>query len=232
MTQQGLTAIWRRSAALMLALVVSAPVALADGTVRVPDGCTAVATVHKNSCVTTSIMQCAGSTWQALTYRRGKPLGTATYDRDWGFTKWETHEANRLTFAHVPGSGVSMNIRDMLDIGYHDAGGEFLMTTNIIDGQSYMLSGRTEATGAVVTVDGEEFIEYQAQRLFEREPGAGGMVFEVDVLVSLQRELVLEGAWSRRIMDSDADVFDHAPRRIADRGEPGFLAATSEFGCE
>ncbi|WP_299825279.1 hypothetical protein [uncultured Roseobacter sp.] len=232
MTQEGKRAILTRSAALALLLSAAAPIVLAEDRVRVPNACTAVATVHKNSCVTTSIMQCANSSWQALTFRRGKPLGTTHYDRDWAFVKWETHDANSLTMEHVPGSGISMNIRDLMDIGYHEAQGEFVLTTNIIDGQPYVLSGRTEYSGANVTVGDEEFLVFKADRLFEREAGAGGLAFNVDVLVSLSRELVIEGKWSRRVLDGDEEVLDYTPQAIYERGDPGFLATTSEFGCE
>ncbi|MBW4707033.1 hypothetical protein KX928_04450 [Roseobacter sp. YSTF-M11] len=223
---------WQRSAALALGVLLSAPMALAQDKIRVPDACTAVATVHKNSCVTTSVMQCAGSTWQALTYRRGKPQGTTHYDRDWAFVKWETHDANSLTMEHVPGSGISMNIRDLMDIGYHDASGDFLMTTNIIDGQRYVLSGRTEHTGGTVMVGDEEFLVFTAERLFERDAGAGGLAFTLDILVSLSRELVIEGRWSRRVMDGDEEVFDYTPVAVHERGDPGFLSTMSEYGCE
>ncbi|MGC3940477.1 hypothetical protein ACOTTU_21970 [Roseobacter sp. EG26] len=232
MTYSGRHAVLTVSAALSALLSFGASNAAAQDLAEVPEGCQPVATVHKNGCATTTISQCSDATWQAVSYRRGKPLGTLSYDRDWGFFKWQTHESNKLTLELVPGTGTAMSRAALLETGRHDASGEFRLTTNIIEGQPYILTGNTEKTGATEVISGETYTFYKARRLFEREVGKGGLSFEVDVLIAEDRDLMIEGRWSRSVMGGNEEVFEFAPRAIARPGDSGFLATLSEYGCE
>ncbi|MDW3181482.1 hypothetical protein [Roseobacter sp.] len=216
--------------AVTAVLSASGMPALASDAVPVPARCAAVATAHKNGCVATTILQCE-SGWRALSYRRGSLNNTLHYSAKWDFMKWETEGAGEMDFAIVPGTGSALNLAELAETGAHTASGDFVMNSNIIRGQEYVLTGDTTATGETLTVSGEEFDVYLADRAFARKEAAQVLNFTTEILVSKSRDLVLEGNFSRAVNYGPDEAFDLRPQRIYGPGESGFLATTSEFGC-
>ncbi|WP_195821256.1 hypothetical protein [Roseobacter sp. MH60115] len=232
MTQVDQRAVCTASSCLAVWLGVAAPVAVADEPVRVPEGCAAVATVHKNSCVTTTILQCTDGSWQALSYRRGQLMSTDHYEKGWDFTKWETEGAGAMEFSAVPGTGSAMAVADLAATGSHTASGDFVMNSNIIKDQAYTLSGQTKATGETVTISGEILDIYLAERAFARKGADQVLNFSADIFVSRARDLVVEGDLGRAVNNGTREQFDFTPQAIYGPGEPGFMMTMSEFGCD
>ena len=231
MTHSGKRLSSRPATALACVLCFCAPGAMAQSAAIVPEDCTPVATVHKNNCVASTIVTCGEGEHRSLTYRRGKLSSTNSYDADWSFTKWETRGAGAMEFAAVPGTGAAMSVAALKATGTHEGTGDFVINSKVIRNQGYTLTGSTNATGETVTVSGEAFAVYHADRAFARKGASQVLTFAVDIYISQSRDLVIEGTGSRGVNDMPMQSFDMTPRAVYGPGDPGFLQTMSEFGC-
>ena len=231
MTYSGKRHSRRPVAALAFARCFCASGAVAQSVASVPEGCSAVATVHKNNCVASTIVTCGDAGHQSLTYRRGKLSSTNSYDADWSFTKWETRGAGAMEFSAVPGTGAAMSVAALKETGTHEGTGDFVINSKVIRNQGYTLTGSTIATGETVTVSGEEFAVYHADRAFARKGATQVLTFAVDIYLSQSRDLVIEGTGARGVNDMPMQSFDMTPRAVYGPGDPGLLQTMSEFGC-
>ncbi|GFE51225.1 hypothetical protein So717_29780 [Roseobacter cerasinus] len=231
MTQPVQSSIWK-AAATAVVLGLSTSIVMASDPLVVPQGCTAVATAHKNGCTATTILQCADGAWQALSYRRGSLNNTLHYDAGWDFKMWETEGAGAMNFAAVPGTGKALDLAALVETGAHAPTGDFVMNSNIIRGQEYALSGATTATGETVTISGEVFDVYLAERAFARKGATQVLNFSTELLISQSRAFMLEGNFSRAVNNGPREQFELRPQKIYEPGEPGFMATASEFGCD
>lgn len=201
-------------------------------TVAVPEGCTPIATVHKTACVVSTLFDC-GSQRQILTYHDGTPDQTHMHTRDWGLAGF-LYQANSDTrFDAVPGSGDVMTLSDLVADGRDTESGKLLFSTRVIQGREFVLQGEYVLSEDEVTLDGNVFRKGRLNRMFEREGVAGSRLeFAFDFYVSPELDLFFEGSFTSKPEGQDAITFERNPMSIRFAGEPGFLAARSEFGCE
>lgn len=198
--------------------------------VPVPESCTPLVTVLKNSCVSTTVFDC-GATRVAHTYASGAQVAIHVYASDWEFSEFRYPEENSVRMVFVEGSGSSVALDSLWESGETPADGQFLMSTGVIKDRAYTMSGRNELTGET-TISDVPFRSGKIFRLFELTPGGGGLAFETDIYVSRDQDLFIEGAWQRTVFGNNLEVFDHTPYALAMPGDAAFLSDRSERGCE
>lgn len=217
---------------LILLGILLGGTAIAQDGAPVPAGCKPVATVHKNSCTVSTIFDC-GSTRQVISYVNGKPDQTHFYDRNWGLTGFLYQANDETRFDLEQGSGEVMKLSDLVSDGIDAEHGVLLFSTRVVKNRPFQLDGAFELTDDTVDLSGHTFRTGRLNRMFERENVAGSRLdFELDIYVSEQLDLFLEGSIISRAEGVDARTTDHTPRAISFEGDPGFLAVRSDFGCE
>lgn len=217
-------------AGVSLLALMTAPGGLQAQTAPVPEGCTPLVTVLKNSCVATTVFDC-GDTRLAHTYETGVLTAINVYTPEWEFSEFRYPEEDSVRMVYVEGSGSSLALDQLWDSGETPSSGQFLVSTRVIRDRNYTMSGRNELTGEA-TLNGVPFRTGKIYRLFEITPGNGGLEFETEIYVSRDKDLFLEGAWRRSISGNNLEVFDHTPYALAMPDDAGFLADRSEQGCE
>lgn len=218
--------IMRIAAASAFAFAVS----LTPGTAQIatPAGCTAVATAHRNSCVTTTVFTCEMG-YQTHTYVSGQPEGVHFYSDDWVIQGFRSDD---IEIARIDTPPLTNQREALFTKGWHAEEGNFALNTKIIKNRVYTLSGETTLGIETVTLNGQEFRRGYFTRLFAPNAGSAGLSFEAELLVSPDFDMVFEGIWSRSAFGSDPERFDHDVRAVYRTGDAGFMAAQSDFGCE
>lgn len=208
------------------------PVAgLAQGKFDVPEGCIAMATVHKTMCHVTTVMDC-GARKVAVTFADGAPLVIHDYTPEWELIEFRYANEQVAQMTAVPGTGTNMDLTTAIETGTVEENGEFLFSTNVIKERKYVLDGHIDFTGETVDLSGVPFHKGRIFRVFELKPGNGGLDFEIDVYVAKDRDLVFEASWQRSVFGNNVETFDQTPMEIHFQGDAGFLATKPEAGCE
>ena len=204
---------------------------IAQDKFSVPDGCIAKATIHKNMCHLTTVMDC-GSNWSAVTFANGQPAVIHEYSNEGQLIRFRYADEQSIQMIAVPETGSNMDLNTAIEMGSVDESGEFLFSTRIIQNRKYFLDGRIEFSGETVDLNGVTFQKGRIFRVFELEPGKGGLEFEIDVFVAPEENLFFEASWQRSIMGNNVETFDHAPIAVYFPGEDGFLVTKPESGCK
>ena len=84
----------------------------------------------------------------------------------------------------------------------------------------------------VVTIDGVAFRKGRAARLFSPKPGGDGISFEIELLVSADQNLILEGDLTRSAFGSTPEVLEADIRALHFVGETGLRQLNTEYGCD
>lgn len=219
----------KQTALTIAAFFIVSPVLANE--VAVPEGCMAIATVYKTSCHATTMFDC-GASKEAHTFRSDVPLVVHVYTPDWEMTGFRFAEIEGASMESIPDTGANTNLAQLLTTGKSEEAGQFLMNTGVVKDRKYFLSGQIELKDETVEFGEEKYQQALMHRIFEPKPGAGGMDFEIDVYYSPEKDLLIEGTWSRSIFGSPKETFDQTPYRVLWPGEEGFLATRSEQGCE
>ncbi len=217
--------------AFLLPVLLAGQSGLAADQIPVPEGCTPLVTVMKNSCFATTVMDC-GTSKEAHSYTDGDLQIIHAYAPDWQLEEFRLVSMNGASMTAVPETGSNMKIQELLENGRVEESGEFLFNTGVIEDRKYNMVGRVELSGEDVDLSGVSFKQGRIFRTFELQPGAGGMDFEMDLYVSSNPDLVIEASWQRSIMGNNLETFDLTPLSLAWPGEHGFLADRSEVGCD
>lgn len=211
--------------------LIAAPGDLRAETVAVPEGCTAVATVLKSLCQATTIFEC-GASREAHTFRDGEPTVVHVYTPDWKMTEFRFAGFSGASMTAVPGTVANTRLEELLDTGTSEEAGDFVMNTRMIKDRPYTMSGRIEMAEDEPELGGAVFKKARMFRLFELKPGAGGMEFEIDLYISGDPDVFIEGSWTRSVSGSEKEMFDQTPYDVVWPGEENFMAVRSEQGCE
>ncbi len=218
-----------RFAGVICALMVSGP-ALAQSSIEVPEGCTPEVTVHKAGCAASTIMMC-GDERRAQTYTRGSLEHEHIYDTDWSLLGYNFETSDTVNMRHQENTGASMSFAELVETGASPSEGAFMVKTGRIT-REFFLSGENRLTGDSITLDGETFLVGESYRIFEPKPGAGGLEFNIDFLISPERNLFIEGSITRNAYGAGEEQMDHTPLALALPGAPGFLADRSMVSCD
>lgn len=222
---------WIRAgfAAVFAAFALAHPAGAQD-LVETPSGCTAVATVHKEACFATTIFRC-GDQFRSITYRNGAEDHEHLYDSDWSLLAYLTNLPNAPRMDRLPeAGGASMSFAELAETGASPASGTYKMVTGRID-RDFLLSGESRLTGETVAIGAHEFEVGMSDRLFEPKPGAGGLTFAIEFLISRDLGVFIEGSMTRNAFGAGDERLEQTPQLVALPGEPGHLARRSEFGC-
>lgn len=224
------TMIARVTAALILSVLGG--VAGAQETAPVPEGCTALATVHKNACITTHLMMC-GQDRQVVTFVDGRPDIVHYYDGTWGFAGF-LYQANANTrFDRKPGAGEVLNLDQLIADGEDVEDTILLLNTRVVKDREFMFQGTYTLSDEVVELSGHQFRKGAVHREMQREGiESSWLGFDIDIYVSSELGMFVEGDLTNHAPGRESFTEDHTPRAIRFEGEPGFLATRSEFGCE
>ncbi|WP_372573528.1 hypothetical protein [Ruegeria jejuensis] len=200
--------------------------------VQVPQDCTALATVHKNSCAVSTVMDC-GQTFLVFGFLDGNPESANVYDRNWGMLEF-LYRANAETrFTLKPGSGKNLQLDQLLSDGVATESGVFLFNTRVVKNREFTFDGKYTLDEEEVVLDGHTFRKGVFLREMEREGIEGSKIgFGFDFLGSDELDLFIEGSLTRHFEGRDSLTVDQTPRAIRFPGQPGFLATRSEFGCD
>lgn len=219
----------RRTLGILCAMLMSGP-AVAQSVIEVPEGCAPQITVHKSGCAASTIMVC-GDQRHTLTYTRGALEHEHVYDDDWSLLGYSFETSDSINIRHQENSGASMSFSELVESGVSPAKGTFMIKTGRIT-REFFLSGENRLTGESVSLDGETFLIGESYRLFEPKPGAGGLEFSIDFLISPERDLFVEGSITRNAYGAGEELMEHTPLALALPGAPGFLADRSMVACD
>ncbi|MEM7317786.1 MAG: hypothetical protein AAF408_02055 [Pseudomonadota bacterium] len=199
--------------------------------ISVPEGCTPIATVHKNSCAVSTILTCDNS-FLILGYTSDRPEVAHMYDSNWTLTGF-LYQANSETRFDVDLSrGKGMNLQDLLTDGQDTESRTMLFSTRVVKNREFVMDGQYQMTDQEVDLGGDTYRIGKFQRTLQREGIAGSRLdFEYDFYVSEAENIFIEGAFTRSAEDRQSERVDQTPRDIRFEGDPGFLATSSDFGC-
>ena len=199
----------------------------AGAQVVTPEGCSPLATVHRNSCIATTVFSCAAG-YQMHTYAYGKFDGVLHYSKDWVFNGYSEPG---LDLARTDSSTLVAPIDNLLTKGWMTEEGNFALSTKLFKNRTYALTGESTLGIETVVFNDTVFRAGSTYRDFARQAGGAGFGFEVEFLYSEDRDLRIEGVWTRTSAGGTPDRLAHDIRAVYFEGEAGFMAATSEYGC-
>lgn len=212
-----------------LTLILCTPLAAEQAVV--PEGCTPVVTVHKNSCATSVILQCEGG-FEVHGYRSGRRDQGHAYTADWGLASFDYQGDSGTRFLRAPGQGEWMNLSNLIADGEDTEDGIMLFTTRVVNDREFSIVGSYTLDGEEAYLSGKPFRTGTLKRQFER-PGieSSRLNVEFDILVSEELNLFIEGSYTTTPFEGDPIPADYTPRAVVFEGEEGFLATQSQFGC-
>ena len=216
-------------AVLAAILILAAPPALAGGKFTLPEGCTAYVTVQHSSCQVSHHYTCEadpkGDQWSVYAGPDG-PYYMSRIDAE---TRWvesfdlSNGESDKIGSEANPASFTRLLQTDRDDFDF---------TTTSSTGEARRFKGYDHLTGQRVTIDGIELERTE----FELSTYAGDGTF----LHIRKGGQMINRAW--RIFFADKEDFENAqgdresttdtPITFSQPGEPGFLAAKPQFGCD
>jgi hypothetical protein len=214
--------------ALIPVMALASP-ALAAGKFTVPEGCTAYVTVQHSDCQVSQHYRCdadaAGDQWAVYSDSEG-PYYMSRIDAE---TRWmESHDLTTGERDALASETDPASFTTLLDTGRDD----FDFTTADSNGDVRRYVGYDQRTGESVTING---IRLERTR-FDLSTYAGDGTY----LHRRQGAQLINRDW--RIFFADEEEFENAlderfnststPITFAQPGEPGFLEAKPQFGCE
>jgi hypothetical protein len=201
-------------------------------TAEIPAGCTPRATVHKQSCVATTIFDC-GTRLDVVSYENGKKAGVHFYDMTWGFAGFLFQANPETRFDRKAGDGEVVNLSTLLAEGTDHEKTTVLFSSRVVKGRQYLIEATLTMSGESIELDGHTLQHGTFDRTFERKGiESTRLSYAFDFYVSEDLDLFIEGSQVRRAEGVDDVHIDHTPLGLRLEGQPGFLATVSEFGCD
>lgn len=193
-----------------------------------PEGCSAIATAHRNSCIATTVFACE-SGFQSQTYNRGSLQGQHYYSDNW---QVQGYEADGLSLARIDNTPQLLPLSQLFTKGWYPEEGQFALNTSIIKNRIYTLEGETTLGVETATFSDTVFRLGHTKMTFAPKPGGAGLDFDIEIFVSADPDLRLEGNWTRSAFGSDPELLDQQVRAVYFDGDAGFMQTMSEYGCE
>lgn len=205
-------------------------VSAAQARIDVPAGCTPVVTAHQSSCVTTAIFSCDHGIL-AHRFVGDTLMSWNLYNADWTPVQWVALEPGLMDVERVEKTSLPPMLGDLSTQGRVEEAGQFTLNSKVIKDRPYTLSGETVLSDEVVTLDGIPFRRGKVSRLFSPKGNSSGISFEIEIFVSEDRNLILEGDLTRSAFGSTPEVLHCDIQDLHFEGDAGFLHLNTEHGC-
>lgn len=202
----------------------------ADAQITVPENCSAVVTAHQSSCVTTAVFSC-GDNILSHRFIGDTMISWHLYDAQWTPLQWVALQPGLMDVERVEQTALPATMATLSSEGRLPESGQFTLNTKVIKDRVYTLSGETTLSDEVVTIDGLDFRTGKVSRLFSPKPGSDGISFEIEIFVSEEHNLILEGDMKRSAFGSKAEVLQCDIQELHFEGDAGFLQLNREHGC-
>jgi hypothetical protein len=200
-------------------------------TAAVPEGCDAVATIQKQSCFATTVFECADGK-QVNSYQNDELQSIHFHSSTWQIVSFLMIEMGNAEMRAIESSGSNTNLNAAMDAGVETESGKFLLNTGVIKDREYTMSGTLTMSGETLDLNGVTFAKGSVSRVFEINPGDGGLGFDAEIYYAPDLDLFVEGKWTRSMFGDTQQSFDQTPVGLSLPGDSGFLATKSEVGCE
>lgn len=212
-----------------IATLLLAAAAAAATEVSVPQGCTPIVTIERNSCVATTVFDC-GDHFLDHGYVSGVLHDTHRFKKDWAFAGYALRN-NLQTLEVLFDEGQSVTLPALVETGSARTDRKAMVATGRIKDIEYKLQAEATLGQDTVMLDGHAFRTGTLRRSFVPAKGTNTLVFEFAILVSEELNLFIEGDFARQTHASAPEKIEQAPVSLRFSGEPGFLAQKLEAGC-
>lgn len=207
-------------------LALAATPALA-AKIKVDEGCTAVATLHREYCAVTTLMDC-GDFKIDDTYLKGKRIDRHILDDDWGLIGYVADQGSMsTTFDTVTEGGIS--VRQMVTEGRSSSTQSGTFMTGIIKGREVGMDQTYEFDGETVEISGIPFYKGTVKRLFRVHPKNRDLdaYWNFDIYLAEDFTMFFEGD-GESIMNGMTRKIPFAPLSISLPGQVGFAVDRSD----
>ncbi|MFD3190401.1 hypothetical protein ACFMPD_09020 [Sedimentitalea sp. HM32M-2] len=211
----------------MAALLLGATAVVAE--VPVPQGCTPIVTIERNSCVATTVFDC-GDHFLDHGFVSGVLNDTHRFTKDWAFAGYALRN-NLQTLEVLFDEGQSVTLPALVENGSARTDRKAMVATGRIKDIEYRLQAEATLGQDMVMLDGHAFRTGTLVRNFVPAKRSNNLVFEFDILVSEDLNLFIEGAYARQTQGSAPEKLAQDPVSLRFPGQPGFLAKQLEAGC-
>ena len=204
--------------------------ALAAQTMKLPNSCTPIVTVEKESCFVETIARC-GNTMRGIQYRNGTPFLDATFNKDFAYVGYEVFRSDgtKGSFNFVRNSGKSFSLAELLTNGESKADRRFRTKNN-----RYFKNGRI-VTQYTLKNSSQTIGKVRFRKGTVRAAVADGAVSSStsgELYVSQELGVLFVGAYETVRPDGSKIVYKSKPRAAHVPGDARFLTAVSRYGCK
>lgn len=220
---------------MMNRTILSAAVALTlglpafAGTVKIPDGCEALLTIHRDSCIASTYVRC-GALTEVHSYEHGQLSDTHIFGPDWDLVSYFA-DGGRSALKAAEGSSPEASLSTALETGESIGEREMFVSTGVLKGNPVQMSSVLRIGADEVQISGQTFLTGTLSRTMVVKKNGVTSQWDFVAYAANDSSLLIEGRVERNQF-GQTDILEWTPRKISMPGEIGFAATTSLVECE
>ncbi len=197
-------------------------------TMAIPEGCEAMLTVHRDSCMASTYLQC-GSLTEVHSFTKGQLTDTHVFGPDWDLVAYMA-DGGRTELAAVEGSTPKASLSTALETGESLGERDLTFTTGILKGNLVQVSSVLRMSDEEVEISSQTFLTGTLSRKMVIKKNGVTSQWDFVAYATKDASLMIEGRVERDQL-GQKDALEWTPRKISMPGEAGFTATTSLIDC-
>lgn len=210
--------------ALSFIFAFCAGAGVAAETMAIPEGCEAVVSIHRDSCIVSNYVKC-GSQTEVHSFSNEELTDKHVFGPDWDLVGYYS-DGGRNQVRAAEGSLPEASLSDALKTGESLGARELQFSTGILKGNALDMTSELRMSDEVTQISGQTFrIGMLSRQLVMRKNGVTSQ-YDFEIFATPDGSLFIEGATDRDQFGRK-DRLEWTPRQIAMPGDTGFMAITS-----
>lgn len=215
-------------------IIINTAVAICFGTIlsadtlTIPEGCEAIATVHRDSCVVSNYLKC-GDRNEIHAFENGVLSDSHVFGPDWDLTSYVA-DGGRFQMIADAGSTPEVSLSEALETGQSTGERQMLLSTGVLKAKKVTLSVDLRLSDETVDLSGQTLRKGTLTRLMTLQSNGVTTEYQFEVFATPDGSLFIEGA-ADRDQFGKKDRLEWTPRKIVMPSEDGFATTTALVGC-
>lgn len=195
----------------------------------VPEGCVAVATVHRESCMVSNYLQC-GNRMEVHSFENGKLSDSHYFGPDWDLVEYQA-DGGRTDVTVAEGSAPEASLTTALATGESLGTREMSFSSGVLQGNAVLLESALTIGDEEVQISGETFRKGTLVRTMTVTKNGVSSQWSFEVFAAPDASFFIEG-------EVDIEQFGKTqklawtPTQIIRPGAPGFMSTARPAGCD
>lgn len=195
----------------------------------VPNGCEAIATVHRENCMVSNYLQC-GTRMEVHSYENGDLADTHIFGPDWDLVGYQA-DGGRTDIVAAEGSAPEASLSQALETGESLGTRVMSFSTGVLKGNLADMASALHMTEEEVVISGETLRVGTLVRDMTIQKNGVTSQWAFKAYASPDASFLIEGEL-RIEQFGKVQEMNWKPTRIARPGEDGFMTTAAHAGCE